>query len=284
VNICHKILPLAAAAFLSLGLAAGPASAGRIIATGHDTDFHFNSAMTAFVSFARGDAPNPSLPVLTFDAGSELTSLLTSLGIAFTNINPNLGVPDASNFDVTKFSVIAVASDTTCGGCDNNTTSSTNLAAAKTSFASFFNAGGGIIALAGANNLAYYNFLPETASSFGSPPSTGFYATAAGTAAGIPPQNGDPTHNFFREPGTFGSSALWQVAERNTLGTASTADDPAETIFLAGGTVVCPPGSPGCVIVGPGPGGGTTPEPGTLALLGLALAGVASIRRRKQHA
>src|SRR5690348_5538957 len=77
--------------------------AGNIVLPGHDDDFHtfYHSGSNALaqaqvmIAFARAGAPNPSLPVLAFDHGQELTSLLTSLGVPFTNVDPDLGVPAA---------------------------------------------------------------------------------------------------------------------------------------------------------------------------------------------
>src|SRR5262249_62325103 len=114
-------------------------------------------------------------------------------------------------------SVIAVASDFRCGGCDNDDTSSTNLAAHKVDFTNFINAGGGVMAMTGATNANYYAFLPNVATSFGFPPGSGFVQTPDGASARLPAVNGDATHNFFREPGTFGSDPNWKVFERNTL-------------------------------------------------------------------
>ncbi|HEY3198334.1 MAG TPA: hypothetical protein VGJ57_09990, partial [Nitrospirales bacterium] len=233
------------AGLFTLGVAIGvllfasTASAGNIVLTGHDDDFHQDllaqAQAKAMINFARAGAPNPTLPVLAFDAGSELTTLLglSGVSIPFTNINPNTGIPAASNFDVTKFSAIVVASDFRCGGCDNNDLSSTNLAGAKTPITDFFNAGGGIATFAAASNSHYYDFLPTTATGFGSPPSTGYVQTAFGATLGIPAVNGDPTHNFFFEPGTAGVSALFGVVER--LGDPNTGT--AETIAIKGASI-----------------------------------------------
>ena len=208
---------LAALTLSAVALAAG----GNIVITGHDDDFHGSTGamaqISAMVTFARAGAPTPSKPVLSFDHGSELTGRLTTLGIPFTNIDPDAGIPAASNFNVATYSAIVVASDTNCGGCDNTTTSITNLTGAATAIAAFLNAGGGIVALAGATDAStYYGFLPASASGGGTPPSNGFVQTAFGATVGIPAVNGDQTHNFFNAPGTGGVSAAYGVVE--TLG------------------------------------------------------------------
>ncbi len=64
-----RILNLIALTVLMIGVAA-PASAGNLILTGHDDDFHRGSTaldqVAAMVAFARAGAPTPSLPVLIF--------------------------------------------------------------------------------------------------------------------------------------------------------------------------------------------------------------------------
>ena len=47
-------------------------------------------------------------------------------------------------FNPLVYSAFAVASDQTCGGCDNTATSIANLTAHSSAIADFFNAGGGI--------------------------------------------------------------------------------------------------------------------------------------------
>jgi hypothetical protein len=266
---------------------AGQATAGNIVLTGHDDDFHdrgddisiANPAnmpgqqLLNMVKFARAGSTNPLLPVLVFDQGNEMTTSLTGLGIAFTNINPASGPIAASNFDTKKYSAIVIASAASCGGCDNTVAGYNNISADKVAIAAFINAGGGVVQTTGgtttASRTAAYAYLPGTSGVgvFGSPPQTGYFATAAGTAAGITPVNMDSTHNFFSEPGTGGTAAAYQVFERNLESTGAT---PAETIGLAGARI-------GTTITS-----GGTPEPATLGLAAMGLASLAGYRLRKR--
>ena len=77
-----KLSTLGTALALSASLFAAPVFAGNIVLTGHDNDFHENAgsaasdaAFMAEINFVRNGS---GLKVLTFDAGSELTNVLTA--------------------------------------------------------------------------------------------------------------------------------------------------------------------------------------------------------------
>ncbi|GAA3892328.1 hypothetical protein GCM10022276_09370 [Sphingomonas limnosediminicola] len=270
---------LATAAFAVAVVPTAAGAGGNIFLTGHDTDLHgyFGSvsavaAMTADVNFVRNGS---SLPLLVFDKGTnELAGLLTSLGIPYTAIDPTIAsnVTD-SLFDPTVYSAFAVASNVNCGGCDLFASDVANIATHTSAISAFFNAGGGILGFAAANDPNGYAYVPEAAANAGgNPPSNGFVETAAGLAAGLVAENGDATHNYFPTPGTGGLSSAYQVAEVN--------GDNVESVFIKNGSIVCT--GDDCVITG---GGGAVPEPGTWAMMlfGFGAIGVAvrTGRRRK---
>ena len=269
-------LSVAIAVVLSMVGFASSAYAGNIALTGHDDDFHQSlqaqAQVLGMLTFVDGGILNTLLPVLTFDHGNELTSLLSTMGISYFNVDPNAGIPSPSLFDITKYNAIMVASDQSCGGCDNDSTSSTNLASASSSFASYFNAGGGIVGLAGASNSNYYNFLPLSASNPGIVfDSNAFTQTAAGLSNGISAVNGDFPHNFFAFPGS-GTDLAFQAMEVYS-GPSSLGDLTNQPFTIAAsGSVACTGLS--CVIT-------PVPEPATIALIGLGLAGFAASRKHK---
>jgi hypothetical protein len=257
---------------------------GNIVITGHDDDYHWSAdggittpagvQLVAMFHWARGTSTKP---VLTFDAGTELTNALTAAGIPFTNVNPDTGTITDSMFSTATYSAIGIASDSTCGGCDNDPTGEANIAAHKTAIGNFLNAGGGIVSFAGANSPNYYAELPQTPSSVGGAPSTGYVATAAGISIGIPADNfGDATHNLFYPPGTNGESASFQVIEQNTVQGNGTIAVPAAV------TLACI----SCTVSGTTLGSGTptTPVPSSVLLLGIGLAALAAFSLAKKFA
>jgi hypothetical protein len=263
----------AGATALTFGLAS-PASAGNIILTGHDNDYHchFGSSSSACATLgaeAKFVMNGSSLPVLAVDAaaccGLELDSALTNAGIAHVTIAP--GALTAADFDNTKYSAFAVASVTTCGGCDLPPGTGTALAGFSAAIGSFFNAGGGILGLSGAGDPAAFDYVPEsggtTTAIFAL---SGFVATANGLAdiPGFAAVNGDETHNTFA-----GFAPFYKVAE--TFGETGE----AVTIYGKGGHIGCT--GTKCTITG------GVPEPSTWALLGLGFFSLGlAVRRNKR--
>ena len=258
----------------TVALAVLPTFAANIVVTGHDDDYHQSpGALIQIQAFSTFAANGSSLPFLVFDAGSELTSSLAAAGVTnFVNVNP-LVAGNITNaiFDATKYSAFMVASDVSCFGCDNNATTSANINAHSAAIASFINAGGGVVAFAGADNTSYYGFLPQTAASPGGAPNYGYFQTSAGAALGIPAVDGDATHNLFSDPGTGGTPSAYQVAEISVYGNGTILGPKAAT------TLVCQ----GCSIQG-GVIISTSPEPSSIALLTSGLGVIASFLLTKR--
>ena len=116
------------------------------------------------------------------------------------NVHRSFAVTAAS-FDPTKFSAFAVASVSSCGGCDNPPGTGAMLAAFSTSIASFFDAGGGILGLTGSTDPTAFWYVPDAASGSPIASTSGFVATTAGTTdiPGFFAVNGDQTHNIFTD-------------------------------------------------------------------------------------
>lgn len=253
-----------------LGVAAAvPAQAGNIVLTGHDNDLHKTSDAFAQVVASIKLIRNGSLlPLLTFDAGTQLTSLLATIGVAFTNINPSVAasITDAL-FSNALYSGFAVASQQTCGGCDNSAAGVANIATHAAAIANFFNAGGGIYGLTSGLDPLGYAYVPQTASNpGGTPDAFNHVTTAAGLALGIPAVNGDKTHNFFSAPGSSGLSSLYQVVETQGEGGR------ALTVALTNGKI-----DGGVITTG---GSTPVPEPASIAVLGFGLLGLRIAQRR----
>jgi hypothetical protein len=233
--------------------AAAPAQAGRAIVTGHDADLHCAGSSSPIenqchyfkvaVDFVRAGS---SKPVLVLDRGGLKVGKALDLAYGIGMVPRTVVDPRAPEFKTTalsvaNFSAIIVASDSTCGGCDLNDSSATpdsdaiNARAAE--FAAFYNDGGGIFALAGADHGdgsapddTYYKFLPITVG--GVAVTQPFALTAEGKALGFTDGTGGtpddinccPTHNSFELPAAGGAL---KVAETDSMGKA-------ETLFAEG--------------------------------------------------
>ena len=249
------------------------AFAGRLVVTGHDADLHCsNNNQCHFVKiavdFVRGEAPDPSKPVLVLDR--EDLDMSVALDNAFgagavprVVMDPRSAEFASAPLTTDNYSAILVASDKTCGGCDLNeygsTPDSDAINARKDDIAAFFNAGGGIFAGAGTDHGdgdadtgpdIFYNFVPlPLGGKRVAPP---FSLTDQGKALGFEDApngigtNDDinccPTHNSFQEPPS--GSAL-QVAERDSSTDDAGNPTPApETLFasgkIEGGAIVKP--------------------------------------------
>ena len=225
--------------------ASSSASAGALWVTGHDVDYHCSNSnpttgagchyLQVAVNFVRNGS---RLPILALDHGSEVAAAISdafgSSAPLVTTVDPRTGfasLPLVSLNGTPLYSAIIVASDITCIGCDNNdaagvTPDSDSINARATAIKAFFNAGGGILALAGADNMSvFYNFLPITVTAIpvspagGSP--GGFTLTALGQSLGLTDSdiNCCITHNSFQLPA---SGSPLRVAENDSAGNAET--------------------------------------------------------------
>jgi hypothetical protein len=274
----RSLLPLVALLFLALP--AGSASAGRLIVTGHDQDLHCTGGsgchfITVAVNYVRGKAPDPSKPVLILDRPEfegATPQLVTALDAAFPPAGsvPRIVMdPRSPQFASTPlstdlYSAILIASDHTCGGCDLNTNinndfnltpDSDAINARAKDIAAFFNAGGGIFALAGASHgdgneangkESYYKFVPVPLG--GLHVTAPFTLTPAGQALGFQDNPNSPdgsdinccaTHNSFKEPP---AGSPLKVAERDANKAPETLF--AEGTIFDGGIVDKPPPPP----------------------------------------
>ena len=171
--------------------------------------------------------------MLALDHGTEVATAISDAfgGSAPTvqTVDPRSGfasLPLVSTTGTPLYSAIVVASDITCGGCDNNngfgdTPDSDAINARTSDIATFVNDGGGVLALAGADNIAvFYNFLPTSVT--GASTTSPYTLTSLGVSLGLVEGQDDnccPTHNSFQLPG---SGSPLQVAETDAAGLAET--------------------------------------------------------------
>lgn len=205
---------LAAALFLIAVPTSAYASGANFVATGHDMDYHCSGGTTEECEYLKivvdKVRSGSTLPILAIDQGTEVERALINAGYTGTGEVVTVSPLETTTFNSTAFvdssnhplySAIITASDSTCGGCDNTPEGETNINARAADFATYFNHGGGILALAGAENYeTYYNFVPLSVGATAvSPP---FTVTPEGEAIGINTlmANCCATHNSFSIP------------------------------------------------------------------------------------
>lgn len=271
------------------------AQAGNLWLTGHDAELHCNgtggSQCNYFgiaANFVRQGAPTRTLPVLVLDSGSQVANSLNSTeararntvegagaAIPFTVVDPSSPAFATTPINVANWSAIIVASDSSCGGCDNDAADIAAINARTAEIQAFFTAGGGLLYFAGAANRAtYYASVPIPAT--GVAVSAPFTVQAPGAALGLTSAdvNCCATHNSFSLPPP-GSALV--VAETDSAGLAET--------LIATGASICS----GAICGGGGAPTALLPVPTmsewaliTMALL-IASFGWMTLRRRSRH-
>jgi hypothetical protein len=261
---------LFAAAIIALFALPANASAGRLLATGHDADSHCGQSdpppgqchfVNVAVNYVRAAAPAPTKPMLLLDCSSQryLSGALTRAGVAdgHTTLCPSRGADFRREpLTTSRYSAIVVGSSTDQVNIGSVSTAPDSLAinSRAADITAFFNQGGGVLAFSGDANAdgnpaipdVYYTFLPIGLGARNVEPP--FRLTPVGQSLGFQDSrngigtNDDinccPTHNSFQEP-PAGSTV--QVAERDAGGAPET--------LIAQGTI-----GPKTIVAGPNTG------------------------------
>ncbi|MEJ7670583.1 MAG: IPTL-CTERM sorting domain-containing protein [Casimicrobiaceae bacterium] len=232
----------------AFGFLAGAAQAGNLWLTGHDADLHCSGGTQCnhfgiALDFGRQAAPDKTKPILflTSPGGDLVAAAGQAVARArntvegagnpfpFVVVDPTDAAFATTVLSVANFSAIVIASDTSCGGCDNNLADIVAINARTAEIQAFFNAGGGLVYFAGAENRdTYYLSVPIPAGAVAV--SAPFTLTPEGVALGLltaQDANCCATHNSFNLPPAGGAL---RVAETDSAGFA-------ETLFARDATI-----------------------------------------------
>jgi hypothetical protein len=258
-----------------------PSVAGPVFLTGHDPDFHaqtagadgtgaqnlLNIALGYFTGSTHNTAGSKFLWVesrITKPSGHEVGEVgLGTIGLTLGTHYDRANATEFGSVDLSAYTAIAIASS--FGGLLTRAELDA-LIARKTDIKNFINAGGGLFAgsecdgcgndLLGVNP-DLFGYLPIDVTSINASPD--FTPTAFGLNLGL--VFGDlqsPTHN------SFGLTGGLNIVDTDSSGNATT---------LAGN-----------VFIDEGGFTSTIPEPAALVLFGLGLLGLGMARRRKKRA
>ncbi len=247
----------------ALTIAITPAFAGKLFISGQDSDDsgHVSTAFGAqMLNFLASGNTNMGSGILILggNTSTSATTIATWNGVASQTLTAASGAAAIAAQSFAGYAGILMPSaDTqTSGGISQAELDAINARAGD--IATFVNTGGNLMAFTEQGLTGAFGWFPLGALSTSSISTADVSQTAALLAAGLTATNaeiaGDLYHNNFTGPsGFFGLSVL---ARDNATG---------EAVILGGGVETQI----------------TTPEPASLAILAMGLAGLGAIRRRR---